>query len=183
MNSVRFCKADGIGWLKLDRPEALNALTPPMMDEMRSIVASASSDDDVSVLVIVGGEKAFSAGADLKHLAGIIDTPAEYAAFVEDLNDLLFAIEEVPIPTIAMVRGFVLAGGLELMLACDFAIAAVDARLGDQHANYGMVPGGGATQRLVRRLGMQRQGVPVHRLLGRRRTRSGDRTCSAGRRS
>jgi enoyl-CoA hydratase len=156
VSGVRFDIHDGIGWMTLDRPDALNALNPPMMDQMRRVVDRAADDAAVSVLVIVGGDKAFSAGADLKYLDEIIDDPARYIAFVRQLNELLFAIEEAPLPTIAMVRGFVLAGGLELMLACDFAFAADDARLGDQHANFGLVPGGGSTQRLVRRLGMQR---------------------------
>jgi enoyl-CoA hydratase len=62
----------------------------------------------------------------------------------------------LPVPTIALVQGFALAGGLELALACDMVIAAEDARLGDQHANFGLMPGGGSTQRLPRRIGMQR---------------------------
>ena len=72
------------------------------------------------------------------------------------LNDCFFQLEELSIPTIAVVQGFALAGGLELVLACDMALAADDARLGDQHANFGLMPGGGSTQRLPRRVGMQR---------------------------
>ena len=72
------------------------------------------------------------------------------------MNDCLTQIESLPVPVIAVVQGFALAGGLELMIACDMAVVAEDARIGDQHVNFGLMPGGGSTQRLPRRVGMQR---------------------------
>ena len=77
--------------------------------------------------------------------------------YVRDLNAALFSLEELPIPTIAAVHGYALAGGMELMMACDMAVVAEDARIGDQHANFGLIPGGGSTQRLPRRVGMPRR--------------------------
>ena len=76
--------------------------------------------------------------------------------YVKLLNECFFQLEDLPIPTIAVVHGFALAGGLELTLACDMVLVAEDARIGDQHANFGLMPGGGSTQRLPRRVGMQR---------------------------
>ena len=76
--------------------------------------------------------------------------------YLQQFNDCLFQLESLPVPVIAVVHGFALAGGLELMLACDMALAADDARIGDQHVNFGLMPGGGSTQRLPRRIGMQR---------------------------
>lgn len=154
--SVKYEIADGIAKVSLNRPEALNALDPSLMSALRDAVGRASNDPAVKVLILAGEGRAFSAGADMKHLARVLEDNARYFAFVRELNELLLFIEEAPLPTIAMVHDLALAGGLELLLACDFAIAADDARIGDQHANYGLMPGGGSTQRLPRRIGTQR---------------------------
>jgi len=82
--------------------------------------------------------------------------PDQLTGYLQSLNGCLFQLEELPIPTVAAVHGYALAGGLELMLACDLALAAEDSRLGDQHTNFGLMPGGGSTQRLPRRIGMPR---------------------------
>lgn len=153
---VSYKVSDGIGKLSLSRPDALNAIDGSMIDDMRRIVADASSDPGVRVLVLAGGNRAFSTGIDLRYLEDILPNNAKYFAFNKLFNSLLLELEEAPLPTIAMIRGFALAGGLELLLACDFAIASTDAVFGDQHANYGLMPGGGSTQRLARRIGMQR---------------------------
>jgi enoyl-CoA hydratase/carnithine racemase len=147
---------DGVATLTLDRPEAMNSLHPPMIDEIRAIVDRVARDDDVRVLVIAGSERVFSAGADLKHVQDTLQEPRRFFEFNRHINALMFELEEAPLPTVAMVRGYALAGGLELILACDLAIASEDACIGDQHANYGLIPGAGGTQRLPRRVGIQR---------------------------
>jgi enoyl-CoA hydratase len=86
----------------------------------------------------------------------VFDDLAQLNSYVQLLNQCFLQLEELPVPTIALVHGFALAGGLELVLACDMAIVAEDARLGDQHANFGLMPGGGSTQRLPRRVGLPR---------------------------
>jgi enoyl-CoA hydratase/carnithine racemase len=156
MSDIRYEAREGVATMTIDRPRAMNSIDPPMIDDMRRAIARAGADDDVRVLVIAGSERVFSAGADLKYLEQVLDDRARYFAFVHRLNELMFELEAAPLPTIAMVRGYALAGGLELMLACDLAIAATDARIGDQHANYGLMPGAGGTQRLPRRIGVQR---------------------------
>ena len=106
--------------------------------------------------MVRGEGRAFCAGADLLFFDTVFEDISRLPPYVELLNRCFFQLEELPIPTIAAVHGFTLAGGLELMLACDMALAAEDARIGDQHANFGLMPGGGSTQRLPRRVGMQR---------------------------
>jgi enoyl-CoA hydratase/carnithine racemase len=156
MPAVRFEIRDHVATATLDRPAARNAIDLEMMAGLRGAIETASADTDVKVLVIAGDERAFSAGVDLALLQQLVPDRGRYHAFVHDLNALLFELEAVPVPTIAVVDGFALAGGVELLLACDFALAATEARIGDQHANFGLMPGAGATQRLTRRIGAQR---------------------------
>ena len=142
--------------LTMNRPDTLNALSPQMVGEMTSAVAWAERLDEVKALVIKGEGRAFCAGADLKVMEDAFGDPPALEAHLLALNDFLFRLEEVPVPVVAVVHGYALAGGLELLLACDLVIATEDARIGDQHANYGLMPGGGSTQRLPRKLGHQR---------------------------
>ena len=148
--------ADAVATLTLNRPDALNALSPALLEQFSAAVAAVGRDESVKALVLRGAGRAFCAGADLLFFDTVFAEPARLPPYVRLLNDCLLQLEELPIPTIAVGHGFVLAGGLELLLACDLALAAADARLGDQHANLGLMPGGGSTQRLPRRIGMQR---------------------------
>jgi enoyl-CoA hydratase/carnithine racemase len=113
-------------------------------------------DESIKALVVRGEGRAFCAGADLMFFDSAHDDLAQLNPYIQRLNGCLFQLEELLIPTIAVVHGFALAGGLELALACDLTIVADNARIGDQHANFGLIPGGGSTQRLPRRVGMQR---------------------------
>jgi enoyl-CoA hydratase/carnithine racemase len=142
--------------IRLNRPDALNALSMELLEEFSHAVCSIEQDESLKALVIRGEGRAFCAGADLMFFDSSHEDLARLNPYVQRLNGCLFQLEELPIPTIAVVHGFALAGGLELALACDLAIAAANARLGDQHANFGLIPGGGSTQRLPRRIGMQR---------------------------
>ena len=155
-NTIRLEKADRILTLTLDRPDALNAMNSEMLGEMHQAFASVREDEEIKALVIRGGERAFSAGGDLKFVQQALKEPKAFAAYRDEIYGVLFALEELPVPVIAVVRGFALAGGLELVMACDLVLVADDAKLGDQHINVGLIPGGGNTQRLPRKLGMQR---------------------------
>jgi enoyl-CoA hydratase/carnithine racemase len=119
-------------------------------------VADVAGDQALKALVVRGEGRAFCAGADLLYFESAFRQPDQLSAYLQRLNGCLFQLEGLPFPTIAVVHGYALAGGLELMLACDLSLAAEDARLGDQHANFGLMPGGGSTQRLPRRIGMMR---------------------------
>ena len=145
-----------VATLTLNRPEALNALSPRMVDELADALDRLEGQDTVKVLVVRGSGRAFCAGADLLFMEGAFDDLPMLSSHLERVNRVFFRLEELPIPVIAVVQGFALAGGLELMLACDMVLAAEDARIGDQHANFGLMPGGGSTQRLPHKLGYQR---------------------------
>ena len=149
-------RGDGIATIRLNRPDALNALNPDLLAELASGVAEVGGDESIKVLVIRGEGRAFCAGADLTYFQTTFDDPGLLPGYVAQIKDTLSQIEALPIPAIAVVHGFALAGGLELMMACDMALVADDARIGDQHVNFGLVPGGGSTQRLPRRVGLQR---------------------------
>jgi enoyl-CoA hydratase len=154
--NIEIAKENAVATLQLNRPDVLNALNLDLLAEMADAVDTVGNDQDVKVLVVRGAGRAFCAGADLTLLDTALDNPEELTHYIHRLTSCLFQLEELPIPVIAVVHGFALAGGLELVLACDLAIAAEDARIGDQHVNFGLIPGGGSTQRLPRRIGMQR---------------------------
>lgn len=147
---------DSVATVRLNRPDALNALNLELLEEFSQAVTAVGEDESLKALVVRGEGRAFCAGADLLFFDTVFDEISRLPPYVRLLNDSLFRLEALPIPTIAVVHGFALAGGLELTLACDMVLAAEDARIGDQHANFGLMPGGGSTQRLPRRIGMQR---------------------------
>ena len=148
--------AEGVATIRLNRPDALNALNLELLGEFSRALAAVAADEAVKALVVRGEGRAFCAGADLLFFDTVFEDISRLPPYVELLNGCFSQLEELPIPTIAVVHGFALAGGLELALACDMTLAADEARLGDQHANFGLMPGGGSTQRLPRRIGMQR---------------------------
>ena len=154
--NIKLEKENRVATIRLNRPDALNALSPEMLGELSSGVAEAGVDESIKALVIRGEGRAFCAGADLTYFHTTLDDTSLLPGYMAQISETLRRIEELPIPAIAVVHGFALAGGLELMMACDMTIAADDARLGDQHVNFGLMPGGGSTQRLPRRVGLQR---------------------------
>lgn len=145
-----------VATVRLNRPEAMNSLNPQVLDDLESAMAQIESDGRAKAVVVEGDERAFSTGADLKTVSALMDTWPEYVRFVHRIADVFAKIERCPLPTIAKVRGYALAGGLELLLCCDMAVAADDARIGDQHANFGLIAGGGGIPRLIRRIGAQK---------------------------
>ena len=154
--NIKLEKENLVATIRLNRPDAMNALSPGLMEEFSSAVTEVEKDDGIKALVIRGEGRAFCAGADLPYFETAFADAATLDLVLQRMNTLLFKLEGLPVPVIAVVHGFALAGGLELMMACDMAIVAEDARIGDQHVNFGLMPGGGSTQRLPRRVGMQR---------------------------
>ena len=155
-NNIILGQENSVATIRLNRPDALNALSPELLDEFSCAVAEVEEDKGIKALVVRGEGRAFCSGADLTYFGAAFNDPDQFNAFIARINGCLFQLEELPVPVIALVHGFALAGGLEVMLACDMAIAAEDARIGDQHVNFGLMPGGGSTQRLPRRIGVQR---------------------------
>ena len=154
--NIKLDKENAVATIRLNRPDALNALSPDLLDELSNAISAVAEDQAIKAMVVRGEGRAFCAGADLTFFDAAFGNPDQFTGYLKRLNSCLFQLEELPIPVIAVVHGFALAGGLELMLACDLALAAEDARIGDQHTNFGLIPGGGSTQRLPRRIGMQR---------------------------
>lgn len=141
-------------WLTLNRPEAMNALDPATTRALDEALARAGADPGVRCLVITGRGRAFSAGADLKAVRRDTGTDASALhGFLELAAGMINRIEALPKPVIAAVNGVALAGGFELVLACDLVLAAQSARFGDAHVNFGLLPGGGSSVRLPRKLG------------------------------
>ncbi len=147
---------NGVATIRLNRPDALNALNTEMAEELSGAIAAVAKNEGVKALVVRGEGRAFCSGADLIFFESAFNDATQLTSYIKKLNDCFLRLEELPIPVISVVHGFALAGGMELMLACDMTIAAEDARIGDQHANFGLMPGFGSTQRLPRRIGMQR---------------------------
>jgi enoyl-CoA hydratase len=154
--NIKLEKENRVATIRLNRPDALNALNPELITELAAAVAEVGADVPIKALVIRGEGRAFCAGADLTYFQSTFADPALLPPYLAQIIDLLSGIESLPFPAIAVVHGFALAGGLELMMACDMALVADDARIGDQHVNFGLMPGGGSTQRLPRRVGLQR---------------------------
>jgi enoyl-CoA hydratase/carnithine racemase len=136
--------------IRLNRPEALNALNDQLMTEMTAALDAAEADDAIRCLVITGSERAFAAGADIKEMAS-----KSYAeVFSEDFITRNWErVTRCRKPVIAAVSGYALGGGCELAMMCDFIIAAENARFGQPEINLGVSPGAGGTQRLTRFVG------------------------------
>ena len=138
-----------VGVIRLNRPQALNALNIALKDELLAAVEALDADAGIGCILIAGSDKAFAAGADIKEMAdkSYIDIfSADYAADYERLA-------RVRKPIIAAVAGFALGGGCELAMMCDFIIAADNARFGQPEIKLGVIPGIGGTQRLTRAVG------------------------------
>ena len=138
-----------VGVIRLNRPQALNALNIALKDELLTAIEGLDADAGVGCILIAGSDKAFAAGADIKEMAdkSYIDIfRADYAADYERLT-------RVRKPVIAAVAGFALGGGCELAMMCDFIIAADNAKFGQPEIKLGIIPGIGGTQRLARAVG------------------------------
>lgn len=143
---------DGVGVLTFNRPKALNALNAKTLEELNDVIERVAQDPAIRVLVLTGaGEKAFVAGADITGFPAMNPMQARY--FAEMGQGIFFRLEHLPKPVIACVNGFVLGGGCELAMSCDFIYASEKARFGQPEVNLGLMPGFGGTQRLARMIG------------------------------
>jgi enoyl-CoA hydratase len=135
--------------LTLNRPEALNALSLEMLDELDELLDAIEADSELRTVVITGaGDRAFTAGADIRHMQNA--TALEARAYAQRGHAITGRLESFPKPVIAAVNGYALGGGCELALACDLRLAAERARFGLPEVNLGIMPGWGGTQRLAR---------------------------------
>ena len=143
------------GLISINRPEVMNALNLEVRKELLKVLDGAEKDDSVRALVITGvGDKAFSAGADIKMFQTMTPFLAkEYLKITKGASD---RIENFPKPVIAAVNGYAIGGGLELAMSCDIIIASEDAKFGQGEINVGIIPGVGGTQRLPRLVGVKK---------------------------
>lgn len=140
---------EGVGTVQLNRPDKLNAISIPMMDELVACLAWMDSSDEVRCIVLTGNEKAFAAGADIDQMAK--STAMEMLLL--DQFSKWDKIRKTHKPIIAAISGYALGGGCELAMTCDMIIASETAKFGQPEINIGVIPGAGGTQRMTRAVG------------------------------
>lgn len=139
-----------VGLITLNRPQALNALSTPLMQELTRAVDALEADDKIGCIVLTGSEKAFAAGADIKEM----QAKSYMDVYKEDFITRDWErVSRTRKPVIAAVAGYALGGGCELAMMCDFIIAADTAKFGQPEITIGTIPGSGGTQRLTRFVG------------------------------
>jgi enoyl-CoA hydratase/carnithine racemase len=156
MTSVSVTEAAGIGRVTLDRPEQLNAITVQLGEELGRAIQLLGSDPAVNVILIRGAGGNFCAGGDFAEVERLrAEGPSALRTLFTAFRHACDAIAAIDVPVVAAVEGVAAAGGFELMQAADIVLVSDDARLADNHIRFGMIPGGGSTQRLPRLVGSQ----------------------------
>lgn len=138
-----------VALLRLNRPEAMNALNTPLMLELMDALETLDADETIGAFVITGDARAFAAGADIKEMAEASSIELLLKGHISPFD----RIRKISKPVIAAVSGWCLGGGNELALSCDLIVASETARFGQPEINLGVIPGAGGTQRLTRSLG------------------------------
>ena len=138
-----------VGLIRLNRPQALNALSSPLIEDLNQALEAFESDPEIGAIVLTGSEKAFAAGADIKEM----QDKSFADAFLGDFISRWENVSKTRKPIIAAVAGFALGGGCELAMMCDFILAADTAKFGQPEIKLGVMPGAGGTQRLTRFVG------------------------------
>ncbi|CAG9606453.1 enoyl-CoA hydratase-related protein [Pseudoneobacillus rhizosphaerae] len=152
MKNIILEEKNGIAYVTINRPEVLNCFNYDTLVELGDVVGELYSSHEARVIIFTGaGNKAFSAGADLKERRSL--TESEVRRNVRKIRDVFQEIANLPQPTIAAVNGFAFGGGFELLLACDFRISVEQATMGLTEVSWGIIPGAGGTQRLTRLIG------------------------------
>jgi enoyl-CoA hydratase/carnithine racemase len=156
LTTVTYTSGDGIARIVLNRPGQLNAISPALLGDLDRVCATIEGDPAVRAATLTAAGRAFCAGADLRAVRETVGDPERWSTFMSLWHRVFDRIEALPVPLVAGVHGLALAGGLELLLVADLVVMDETARLGDQHANFGLVAGGGGSQRLPRLIGARR---------------------------
>jgi enoyl-CoA hydratase/carnithine racemase len=147
---------DGIAWITLNRPERMNAISVALGGDLEKAIVELGNDPDIAVVVVRGAEGNFCAGGDFDEVEQLRSQgPNSLRELFASFGRACEAIARVDVPVVAAVEGVAMAGGFELMQACDIVLVSEDARIADNHIKFGMIPGGGSTQRLPRLVGRQ----------------------------
>lgn len=155
VDPVLVSKVGPVGIIELNRPEKFNCLSVGIKEGLPKALKSLEAAPEIRAILLRAAGKHFCTGGDLENIKALRADRAKFVEFVRGARVLqLFEASELPV--VAAVHGMCLAGGLELMLACDVVFAARDARFGDQHAQFGLIPGWGGSQRLPRVIGLRR---------------------------
>ena len=149
MKQVSWTLEDGAAWVQIQRPEALNALSRKIIDEIDALIEQFREDEEVKAVVFYN-RKNFAAGADIGDMVQCTEEEAKQFVFSPTFNK----IENLQVPTLAVIEGYALGGGLELALACDFRLGSEEARLGFPEINLGIMPGAGGTVRAAKLIGI-----------------------------
>jgi enoyl-CoA hydratase len=153
MSTINVIREAPVATVQLNRPEALNALSEELMDELVASLEQLDDDPEIRCIILTGSEKAFAAGADIKQT--FVDaTPA--SMLEQDLTSKWERVRKIRKPIIAAVSGYCLGGGCELAMTCDIIVASETAQFGQPEVNLGIIPGAGGTQRLTRAVGKYR---------------------------
>jgi enoyl-CoA hydratase len=156
LTTVTYAPSDGIARVGLNRPAQLNAISPGLLEDLDRVCGAVEADRGVRVVTLTAAGRAFCAGADLRAVRDLSPDADRWNGFMRLWHRVFNRLEALPVPVVAGVHGLALAGGLELVLLADLVVADAEARLGDQHANFGLVAGGGGSQRLPRLIGARR---------------------------
>lgn len=150
--TVHYSLRGAVAWIRIDRPEALNALDFDTLQALESAFTRAELDTAVRVVVLTGTGRAFSAGGDIHQLLANIEGAKDSPDYLSAVTATFTAVRALGKPLIGCINGLAVGGGLELALHCDLLVASDAARLGDGHANFAIFPGGGSAALLPRRL-------------------------------
>ncbi|HEX2199807.1 MAG TPA: enoyl-CoA hydratase-related protein [Burkholderiales bacterium] len=152
--AIELSRVDEFALIRINRPEALNALSFSLIEKISSVFDEVAASDARALLITGAGEKAFCAGADI---AELVNRPLMETRRGAERGQAAFAkLERLPMPSVAIINGYAFGGGLELALACTFRLATANAKLGLPEVKLGLIPGYGGTQRLPRLVGEAR---------------------------
>lgn len=154
--SLTYEVRDCVAYVTFTTPERLNSVSESRLSDLDVVLKKLEEDETLVAVSFTGTGRAFCVGLDKDLLTKAFDDMAYFIDVIRRYNDILHRVEELSIPTIAVVNGYARAGGIELVLACDLLLISNDAKIGDVHTSAGVMPGGGSTQRLPRRIGEQK---------------------------
>jgi enoyl-CoA hydratase/carnithine racemase len=155
--TIVYEKRKQTAWIYLNRPNDMNSISKSLVNELLVVLEEVEQDTSVRVIVISGKGKAFCAGADLKDLLADLEKQTDgQKGFLDLAGEVFEKLNSLSKPLIAALNGITLAGGLEIAMTADIVFASEKAKIGDAHANFGVLPGGGGAVRLPRKIGMNR---------------------------